>query len=190
MVDVEAAVTRVFGLLENYGDADYIGERVSQYEHAVQAALLAEGQGAGEEVVLAALFHDIGHLCEHEGVSASMDGYGQVDHERMGAEFLRTLGFSQHIANLVESHVEAKRYLVYANAEYASGLSEASLQTLRMQGGPMSVQEAQAFSQRPDFAEAVQLRLWDDAAKVVGMDLPPLDRFKELARRVLSATSV
>ncbi len=109
--EAQAIVDEIFSLYENYGAADYIGEPVSQIEHMCQAAQLAEAEGYDEEVVLAAFFHDIGHLCEHVLPVPSMDGYGIVDHEGLGSRYLLEKGFSEKIAKLVESHVAAKRYL-------------------------------------------------------------------------------
>ena len=93
-------IAEVFGLYERFGDHDYIGEPVSQIEHMSQAAELAIAEGFDDEVVLAAFFHDIGHLCA-EGAE-NMGGYGVVSHERLGADYLRRAGFSERMARLVE----------------------------------------------------------------------------------------
>jgi len=87
--NAKTAVDEVFSLYENYGAEDYIGEPVSQVEHMSQAAQLAETEGYDDEVVLAAFFHDIGHLCEHIMDVKQMDGYGVVDHEKLGYDYLR-----------------------------------------------------------------------------------------------------
>ena len=50
---VETA-TEIIDLYEKYGNADYIGEPVSQIEHMCQSAQLAAEVGASEEVILAA----------------------------------------------------------------------------------------------------------------------------------------
>ena len=55
----------ILSLYKMYGNQDYIGEPVSQIEHMCQCAQLAEKEKYDNEVVLAAFFHDIGHLCEH-----------------------------------------------------------------------------------------------------------------------------
>src|ERR1700743_2409112 len=115
----EAIVDEVFALYEKHGHEDYIGEPVSQLEHMSQAAVLAE-----EEGFLAAFFHDIGHLCAENGEAASMDGFGNVDHEQLGADYLRERGFSERLATLVESHVIAKRYLTYKYPEYYDKFSD------------------------------------------------------------------
>src|SRR6187399_391139 len=101
----------VFGIYEKRGGEEYIGEPVSQIEHASQSAQLAARDGDDEEVILAAFFHDIGHLCGQSGKEYEMDGYGKISHEKIGAKYLRNLGFSERVAQLVENHVQAKRYL-------------------------------------------------------------------------------
>src|ERR1700755_3420493 len=89
----ESIVNEVFNLYLKHGDEDYIGEPVSQLEHMSQAAMLAEEEGYDDEVILAAFFHDIGHLCVASDKTGSMDGYGNVDHETLGADYLREKGF-------------------------------------------------------------------------------------------------
>src|SRR5258708_15052329 len=94
----------IFELYENHGGAEYAGEKVTQLEHMVQAAQLAEEQGYDEEVILAAFLHDIGHISEaakgdNDTMSdlRRMDGFGIKDHEELGAEFLKEKGFSKKI---------------------------------------------------------------------------------------------
>ena len=163
----EMIVNEVFALYEEHGGEEYIGEPVSQLEHMSQAAALAEEEGFEDEVILAAFFHDIGHLCVSSDTAKSMDGFGNVDHERLGADYLRERGFSERLAALVESHVTAKRYLTYKFPEYYNQLSEASKATLEFQGGRMSEQEAAAFELNPDADLYVRLRFWDDKAKEI-----------------------
>ncbi|WP_460951063.1 phosphonate degradation HD-domain oxygenase [Pseudomonas marginalis] len=167
----EQAIADVFGLYEQYGTADYIGEPVSQLEHMSQAAQLAMAEGVDDEVVLAAFFHDIGHLCGQGG--ENMDGYGVVSHERLGADYLRRAGFSERMAKLVEYHVQAKRYLTFVQPDYYARLSEASRRTLVYQGGVMSAEEARAFEQDPLCALSLRMRHWDEQAK--GVNVPVLD---------------
>src|ERR1700749_2871952 len=128
----------IMKLYESHGGAEYAGEKVSQLEHMAQAAQLAEEQGYDEEVVLAAFLHDIGHISEAAKGDNEMDGFGIRDHEELGAEFLREKGFSKKIVRLVESHVEAKRYLTIKDPSYYAQLSDASKKTLEYQGGPMT----------------------------------------------------
>src|SRR5262245_6587983 len=97
--NIEGTVNEIFDLYEKYGDEDYIGEPVSQVEHMCQAAQLAEVEGYPEDVILAAFFHDFGHLYEHLEPVQHMDGFGVVDHEKLGADYLRSKGFSDKIAS-------------------------------------------------------------------------------------------
>jgi len=185
-ISPQQAVAQVFGLYETRGHADYIGEPVSQLEHMWQAAALAEAAGADDEVVLAAFFHDLGHLCAPDvAETESMAGFGAVNHEKLGADYLRARGFSARVARLVESHVLAKRYLTYQYPSYLRQLSEASRATLNFQGGPMSATEAAAFEQDPDADLMLQLRRWDEEAKATDRPVGSLARLKELALRHL-----
>jgi 2-amino-1-hydroxyethylphosphonate dioxygenase (glycine-forming) len=175
----ETIVDEVFALYEKHGNEDYIGEPVSQLEHMSQAAALAEEEGFEDEVILAAFFHDIGHLCESD--AASMDGFGNVDHEKLGADYLRTKGFSERMATLVQSHVVAKRYLTYKYPEYYNQLSDASKATLEFQGGRMTEQEAIEFESNPDAELFVKLRYWDDKAKETNTPVDNIEHLKLLA---------
>lgn len=174
----EEIVNEVFALYELHGNEDYIGEPVSQLEHMSQAAALAEAEGYDGEVVLAAFFHDIGHLC---ATSESMDGMGNVDHERLGHDYLIVRGFSPRLANLVNGHVIAKRYLTYKYPEYYNKLSPASKVTLGFQGGVMSGAEAAEFEQNPDADLIVRMRYWDDEAKLQNVVVDNVAHLKELA---------
>jgi phosphonate degradation associated HDIG domain protein len=183
-MDIEQAksnIDQIFTLYEQYGTAEYIGEPVSQIEHMCQAAQLAEAEGYDEEVILAAFFHDIGHLCEHIFNVRYMDGYGIMDHENLGGMFLRSKGFSEKIARLVESHVEAKRYLTFKYPGYYNKLSEASKITLGKQGGIMNDSEAKQFEMDHLHPLFIKLREWDDKAKVESLTLPPLEVYKQMA---------
>jgi 2-amino-1-hydroxyethylphosphonate dioxygenase (glycine-forming) len=188
-MDIEQAqliVNEIFSLYERYGSADYIGEPVSQIEHMCQAAQLAEAESYDEEVILGAFFHDIGHLCEHLFFVESMDGYGAMDHERLGGQYLRSKGFSEKIARLVESHVSAKRYLTFKYPDYYNKLSEASKITLEKQGGVMDEIEAQYFEMDHLHLLFIKLRHWDDQAKVKHVPLPSLDVYKQMAMHHLT----
>lgn len=164
-------------LFAESGDDAYYGEPVTQLAHALQAAQLAEKAGADDETVVAAFLHDIGHLLPVESAEGYMDGYGTVDHERLGADFLRQRGFSEKVAQLIEHHVNAKRYLVYKNPDYFARLSEASLITLEFQGGPMAVEEAKEFEQNPYFREILQVRGWDEQAKIPDLPTPAMEYY-------------
>ncbi len=181
----QTIVAELFDLYQTRGHADYIGEPVSQLEHMWQAAALAEAAGADDEVVLAAFFHDLGHLCAVDADLPSMDGFGAINHEKLGADYLRARGFSARVARLVESHVQAKRYLTYKYPSYRQQLSEASQATLVFQGGVMTAAEAAAFEQDPDMDEILQLRQWDEQAKAANQPVGSLGHLQNLALRHL-----
>jgi phosphonate degradation associated HDIG domain protein len=174
-------ISEVFSLYEQFGDADYIGEPVSQLQHMCQAAQLAEAEGYDEEIILAAFFHDIGHLCEHIMDTVPMDQYGVADHETIAGNYLRGKGFSGKIAALVENHVQAKRYLTAKTPGYYDKLSTASKQTLSMQGGVMNKEEMEAFEKDPLHPLYIKLREWDDKAKLENQPLPSLEKYKAMA---------
>ena len=94
----EQVVDEIFSLYEKFGGEDYIGEPVSQIEHMSQSAQLAMREGFDDEVVLAAFFHDIGHICVRRNQSNNMGGYGVKSHEKIGADFLREKGFPEKVA--------------------------------------------------------------------------------------------
>lgn len=176
-----AITTEIFELYIRYGSSDYIGEPVSQLEHMCQAAQMAAAEGADDEMVLAAFFHDIGHLCEFIMPLEKMEGIGIVDHESIGEEYLLSHGFSPRLGRLVQGHVPAKRYLTFKYPEYYQRLSQASKETLTIQGGVMQADEAAAFEADPLFADYIKMREWDDRAKLVNTPIPDLDFLKEMA---------
>jgi len=178
-------VEEVFQVYADHGNDDYIGEAISQIEHATQGAQMAEEEGYDDEVILAAFFHDIGHLCVKKDPRNDMGGYVMVKHERVGANYLRRRGFSEKIAKLIENHVEAKRYLTFKNPEYYSNLSEASKKTLEFQGGPMTAAEAQTFEKDLHFEMSIKMREWDERAKETDIPVPNLEYLKDKTRRHL-----
>jgi phosphonate degradation associated HDIG domain protein len=177
----ESIANQVFALYAQHGDEDYIGEPVSQIEHMAQAAALAEAEGYDNEVVLAAFFHDIGHLCAAGKPVESMDGMGAMNHEQLGSNYLLAQGFSERIAMLVQSHVVAKRYLTFKYPDYYQKLSAASQATLTFQGGMMGAEEAKAFESNPDHDLIIRFRYWDDEAKRINVPVDNLPQLKQMA---------
>ncbi|MEK6780612.1 MAG: HD domain-containing protein [Bacteroidota bacterium] len=182
-------VEEVFGLYEKFGSADYMGEPVSQLEHMSQSAQLAIDEGFDDEVVLASFFHDIGHICVMQNQQNNMGGFGVKSHEKIGADFLRTKGFPETIAKLVENHVQAKRYLTFKYPDYCEQLSEASKKTLEFQGGIMNESEAEAFERDPLFEISILMRKWDELAKETNLPIMPLDQLKIKAQKILHNTN-
>jgi putative nucleotidyltransferase with HDIG domain len=172
-------VDDAFALLATARTLGYVGEPVSQLEHALQAAHLAVRARADKDLVLAALFHDIGHLCDSD--APTMGSVGVVDHERLGADYLRRVSFSARIADLVSLHVCAKRYLIATRPSYLRTLSEASLETLSYQGGPLDREACARFEADALSSDALRLRAWDEAAKVPDACVPGLETYRRLA---------
>ena len=175
----------IMDLYEKFGDEDYDGEPVSQTSHMIQCAMEAMSEGEDQELVLGSFLHDIGHLLKHVLQTEEMGNFGVVNHEGIGAKYLKEKGFSKRICAMVENHVNAKRYLVVADETYQSKLSEASLQTLQWQGGPMHASEIILFEQHPFFDDIIKVRLWDEKAKQPDAVLLPLSHFKTLITEYL-----
>lgn len=182
-INPKAVADEIFGLYTEHGQDDYIGEPVSQLEHMSQAAAIAQSEGYEEEVILAAFFHDIGHLCA--GKVQKMKGYGNLNHEQLGADYLRDRGFSKRLVKLVKGHVAAKRYLTFKYPEYYDQLSPASKETLNYQGGIMSREEALVFEKDPDQELIIRMRFWDDQAKLTNTPVSNLQNLKEMTLRHL-----
>ncbi len=158
------------------GPAAYFGESVSQTEHALQSAHLAVGSGADEELVVAALLHDVGHLLS--GLPEDVAQHGIDDsHEEAGAVWLEK-HFGPAVVMPVRLHVAAKRYLCAVEPDYLRGLSSASQLSLRLQGGPFALAEMRTFEAQPHFKAAVALRRWDDGAKVPEWEVPELEAYR------------
>ena len=170
----------IIALYKNHGGSEYAGEKVSQLEHMVQAAQLAEENGYDEEVVLAAFLHDIGHIAVEPNGKKEVNEFGLKDHEAIGAIFLMEKGFSLKICRLVASHVAAKRYLTRKDPDYYNQLSVASKKTLEFQGGKMSVEEAAEFEKDPLFNEIILMRRWDEQAKIQHKPLPDLNLYRTM----------
>ena len=181
----ERTIDQILRLFEERGDSAYIGEPVSQTEHALQTAWAAEQAGAGGALVAAALLHDVGHLLHDLPEDCALAGIDDA-HEERGARWLAE-HFGPEVAEPVRLHVAAKRFLCATDPTYAGRLSEASLRSLRLQGGPFSPDEAARFRAGPHAEAAVLLRRLDEQAKVPGLHTPGLEHFRpflEAARAV------
>lgn len=184
-IRANAVVDELFGLYEQYGHHAY-GEQVTMLMHMMQSALIAEQTGFDDEMILAAFLHDIGHFFEGGG---QMDIYGSQAHDTIGYRYLTSCGFPPRMGQLVASHVAAKRYLTWTDSAYYDTLSEASKETLRYQGGPMTAAEAKIFRADPLFEQYIQLRIWDDMGKDPDMPVlhTDLERMRERMFRYLLA---
>lgn len=174
-----AISTELNELFSRRGNSQYGGEQVTQLEHALQCAQLAEQAGATEQQIIAALLHDIGHLLHDLPADAPDQGIDD-HHENRGNTYLKTR-FPASVCEPVRLHVDAKRYLCAVDPTYFATLSEPSVQSLELQGGPMSPAEVDRFESSPFWKEAVQLRRWDDLAKQVDLPTPTLQRYLPIA---------
>jgi [1-hydroxy-2-(trimethylamino)ethyl]phosphonate dioxygenase len=179
-------VDDILRLFHERGSGLYFGEAVTETEHALQSAHLAEVAGADPELVAAALLHDIGHLFHDLGEDAADRGT-DARHEDGGAAWLGR-HFGPAVADPVRLHVAAKRYLCAVELAYLAGLSPASRRSLVLQGGPFSTDEQAAFRREPHWERAVALRRWDDAAKVPGLAVPGLEHYRPLLEAVLKGS--
>jgi phosphonate degradation associated HDIG domain protein len=175
-------------LFAERGGEQYTGEPVTQLEHALQTAALAEAEGAGDALVTAALLHDIGHLLHHLGDTPTERGVDDA-HQYRALPFLRGL-FGDGVLAAIRLHVDAKRYLCATRPAYHAGLSDDSKRSLVLQGGPFSAAQASAFLVQRGAEDAVRLRLWDDRAKLPSLGTPPLAHFMGPARRCALAPPV
>jgi phosphonate degradation associated HDIG domain protein len=174
-------------MFDERGDSLYGGEGVTQLEHALQAATLAEAGSADSATIVAALLHDIGHLLHDLPDDAPDAGIDDV-HEQLAYEWLGQ-HFGPDVTEPIRMHVDAKRYLCCVEPEYLQTLSPPSAQSLMLQGGPYSADEAREFERHPFFEQAVQVRRWDDLAKVPEFETPSLDHFLSYVSKVAAAKS-
>jgi phosphonate degradation associated HDIG domain protein len=176
-------VDQIIDLLNNHGNELYFGEQVTETEHALQTAYLAEQAGASNEIIAASLLHDIGHLLH--GLDEDIANQGiDAKHEDVGAVWLQGY-FPAEVVDCVRLHVDAKRYLTATEPGYLDDLSESSKQSLQLQGGPFSDKEVKAFEvDEPNYLAALMVRRWDDEAKVVGLEVPPAERYRSVLESV------
>ncbi|MFY7889951.1 MAG: phosphonate degradation HD-domain oxygenase [Spirosomataceae bacterium] len=176
-------VETIITLFREHGDSQYGGEPVSQLEHALQAAHLAVEEGENDSLVAACLLHDIGHLLHELPNDAPEQGIDDL-HEDLAGNFLKTL-FVDAVVEPVQLHVASKRYLCTREPSYWSILSEPSIVSLHLQGGPMSESECLSFEQNPYHQDAVRLRRYDDMAKIPNFETRPIEFYEPILKAVL-----
>jgi phosphonate degradation associated HDIG domain protein len=174
-------------LFDEHGHLEYSGEGVTQLEHALQCATLAEAENAGDALVTAALLHDLGHLLNLQGETPTLRGVDD-QHQYFSIPFLRPL-FPGAVIEPIRLHVDAKRALCAAEKGYYEALSEDSKRSLRLQGGIFSRAQADEFTAKPFAHDAMRLRRWDDAAKFPGTATPSLAHFLSIAARCTNGHS-
>jgi phosphonate degradation associated HDIG domain protein len=182
-LDRTSIVAFLADIFERRGAEEYLGEPVTMAEHMLQGAWFAGQEGASDELVAAALLHDVGHFTSEFG-AYSPDDTEDKHHDDAGAEVLAPF-FPDVVTECVRLHVAAKRYLCATDPGYFAKLSVASTHSLHLQGGPMSAAEVAVFEQNRFFREAVRVRLWDEAGKVAGMATPDFRHYMPLLQRVV-----
>jgi len=170
-------------IFERRGGGEYLGEPVTMAEHMLQGAAIAEAQGEPEEIIVAALLHDIGHFTSEFG-TFRMDDTEDRFHEDAGAKVLERF-FPKIVTDCVRFHVAAKRYLCATRAEYFDLLSAASVHSLMLQGGKMSPDESAMFEKNPNIEAIIKVRYLDDAGKDPEMDTPDFAHFAPMVQRVV-----
>jgi gamma-butyrobetaine dioxygenase len=179
-VSAGEAVEVIAGRFASAGAAEYLGEPVTQAEHMLQAAMLAEQDGADDALIAAALLHDVGHFAESMTGLELMSGT-DTRHGEAGASWLAQW-FGPEVTEPVRLHVSAKRYLCATEPDYLAALSPASVYTLGVQGGPMHGAELAEFEAHPYAAAAIRVRRWDDRAKDPEAKPPPFSHFEPTLR--------
>ena len=181
----ESIVAFIGDIFERRGADSYLGEQVTMSEHMLQAAALAEESGAGDELAAAALLHDIGHYT-NEFPEDAQDAGIDTHHDAAGAAVLAPF-FPAIVTDCVRHHVDANRYLCATDPDYFDRLSPASVHTLRLQGGPMTPAEVAALRDNPNLDAIIQVRLWDEAAKIPGKPTPPFSHYAPMLQQVVDA---
>ncbi len=184
--DAPEVTDRLIEMYSSTAAEQLYDEAVTERDHALQAASLAESEGAPPALVAAALLHDIGHLMAGDLAPLEAEVRSDAHHEGVGAAWLRP-HFGSGVADPVALHVAAKRYLCAVDPAYADSLSPSSVRSLGLQGGPMSPTEAALFESNRHHEAAVRLRRWDDRAKVAAATTPDFEHFVPVLRELLTA---
>lgn len=170
-------------IFDRRGGEEYLGEPVTMGEHMLQGATIAQQNGQSEEIIVAALLHDIGHFTSEFG-TYSPDDTQDRHHEDAGAQVLERF-FPTIITDCCRYHVAAKRYLCATKPEYFKRLSAASVHSLSLQGGPMGAHEVAEFEKNPNLKDIIAVRYLDDAGKRADMETPDFWHFAPMVQRLV-----
>ncbi|MBT6543934.1 MAG: HD domain-containing protein [Rhodobacteraceae bacterium] len=172
-------------IFERRGGEEYLGEPVTMAEHMLQGATIAEKNGQSEIIIVSALLHDVGHFTSEFGMF-SMEDTKDRFHEDAGAEILQDF-FPTLVTDCVRHHVAAKRYLCATRPSYFDRLSQASVHSLNLQGGPMNDDEVKNFEKNPNLKDIIAVRFLDEAGKHADMETPPFTHFAPMVQRIVDA---
>jgi [1-hydroxy-2-(trimethylamino)ethyl]phosphonate dioxygenase len=179
-------IEQIFDTFRRNGAALYDGgEAVTQSQHALQAAYLAEHAGKNDTLVAAALLHDYGHVMDESEDSVDRQEDGR--HELVGYHFLQQY-FAPAVTEPGRLHVAAKRYLCATDTTYFGTLSPFSVKSLELQGGPFTPEQVKAFEKNPHYQDAVQVRQYDDLAKDPDLVTPDFSYYHRFLETGLKAT--
>ena len=184
-INTENIVDFIGSIFERRGGEEYLGEPVTMGQHMLQGATLAEQNEEMDEIVVGALLHDIGHFTSEFG-TFSMDDTEDRYHENAGAAVLEKF-FPRVITDCCRYHVAAKRYLCATDPLYFNKLSDASVHSLNLQGGPMSKTEVKEFERNQNLKKILTVRLYDDAGKIPDMDTPSFWHFAPLVQKMVES---
>jgi predicted HD phosphohydrolase len=183
-LDASNIVAFLADIFHRRGADSYLGEDVTMSQHMLQGAQLAEAANAVDELVAAALLHDIGHYTNEFPPDALANNINN-HHDSAGAAVLEPF-FPALVTDCVRHHVAAKRYLCATDPTYFDQLSAASVHTLRLQGGPMGDDEVSIFARNAHLEDIIQVRKWDEAGKTQGRQTPGFDHYAPLLQRVVN----
>jgi phosphonate degradation associated HDIG domain protein len=178
-LSVTLSTSEIIHFFESRATRQYGREAVSQLQHALQCAQLAEQAGETEATVVAALLHDLGHLIAADKADSPDDKQQRDDlHQYIAIPFLRGL-LPDSVLEPIRLHVDAKRYLCGSEPTYWASLSPASKRSLELQGGAYATAELAGFFAQPYAEEAVRLRKYDDLAKEPNALTPSLTHYQK-----------
>ena len=172
-------------IFDRRGSEEYLGEPVTMAQHMLQAAHFAEQASESETVIVAALLHDVGHFTSEFGMFSMADTEDKY-HEEAGADILASF-FPDLVTDCVRYHVAAKRYLCATKPDYFNRLSEASIHSLNLQGGPMNGDEVKDFATNPNLEEIIRVRFYDEAGKEPDLQTRPFSHYAPMIQRVVDA---
>jgi len=182
-LNCDTIVSFLEDIFERRGSEEYLGEPVTMAEHMLQGAHFAEEANEPEDIIVAALLHDTGHFTSEFGMF-SMEDTKDRHHEEAGAKVLEKF-FPKIVTDCVRFHVAAKRYLCATNPDYFSKLSDASVHSLNLQGGPMNDEEVASFDENTNAEAIVRVRLYDDMGKLADFPTNPFAYYKPMVQRVV-----
>lgn len=182
-VTKENVVDFLIEMFNTRGQDEYLGEAISQSEHMLQCAVVADQFDASETVILASLLHDVGHFMHDLDFDCADHGIDSR-HEDVASDFLKKF-YPAEVTEPVRMHVDAKRYLCAVEDDYFDKLSEASVHSLNLQGGPMNEAEVKSFEESPHLKDALDLRRYEEAGKCEGVETPKIEDYRALMEKYL-----